>query len=90
MATANIYDMADTWTNGATTYTAIKMNVTDTASAAASLLMDLQVGGSSKFAVSKTGQVIAPLGSAAAPAFTFASNLSDGFYGDGTTLFCIF
>jgi hypothetical protein len=55
MATVNIYDMADTWTVGGTTYTAIKMNVTDTASAAASLLMDLQVGGTSKFAISKTG-----------------------------------
>jgi hypothetical protein len=87
MTTVNIYDMADTWTVGGTTYTAIKMNVTDTASAAASLLMDLQVGGSSKFTVSKTGQVVAPLGSAAAPAFTFSSNLSDGFYGDGSTLF---
>ena len=54
---ANIYDMADTWNAGATTFTAIKMNVTDTASAAASLLLDLQVGGSSKFKVQKNGLV---------------------------------
>jgi len=52
---ANIYDMADTWNDGATTFTAIKMNVTDTASDASSLLMDLQVGGASKFSVDKTG-----------------------------------
>lgn len=50
-----IYDMIDTWNNGATTFTAVKMNVTDTASAAGSLLMDLQVGGVSKFSMSKDG-----------------------------------
>lgn len=54
---ANIYDMADTWNAGATTFAAIKMNVTDTASAAASLLMDLQVGGTSKFRVFKNGKI---------------------------------
>ena len=57
MTTQNIYDLADTWNAGATTFTAIKMNVTDTASAAGSLLMDLQVGGSSRFKVSKGGTV---------------------------------
>lgn len=36
-----IYDLADTWNNAATTFTAIKMDVTNTASNAASLLMDL-------------------------------------------------
>jgi len=55
---ANIYDMADTWNDGATTFTAIKMNVTDTASDASSLLMDLQVGGSSKFSVDKNGNAL--------------------------------
>jgi hypothetical protein len=54
---ANIYDMVDEWDDGVTTFTSIKMNVTDTASAAASLLMDLQVGGSSKFKVEKDGDV---------------------------------
>jgi len=54
---ANIYNMADTWNDGATTFTAIKMNVTDTASDASSLLMDLQVGGDSEFSVSKTGVI---------------------------------
>src|SRR5262245_47917527 len=42
---------------------AIKLNVTDTASDTASLLMDLQVGGVSKFSVSKTGAVISAGGS---------------------------
>jgi hypothetical protein len=36
-------------------FTSVKLNVTDTASNAASLLMDLQVGGVSKFKFDKTG-----------------------------------
>lgn len=58
MSTQNIYDLTDTWNNVATTFTAIKMNATDTASAAGSLLIDLQVGGSSKFSVRKDGVLI--------------------------------
>jgi hypothetical protein len=38
-------------------FTSVKLNVTDTASNAASKLMDLQVGGSSIFKVDKTGRV---------------------------------
>lgn len=47
-------DIAQTW-NTTGTPTAVKLNVTDTASNAASLLMDLQVGGTSQFKVSKGG-----------------------------------
>lgn len=54
---AYIYDLADTWNNAAVTYTAIKMNVTDSASNASSLLMDLQVGGASKFKVFKNSSI---------------------------------
>ena len=57
MTTQNIFDLTDTWNNVATTFTAIKMNATDTASAAGSLLIDLQVGGSSKFNVTKGGVI---------------------------------
>jgi hypothetical protein len=46
-----------TWNDAADTFTGWKLNVTNTASAAASLLMDLQVGGSSVFNVGKTGIV---------------------------------
>jgi len=38
-------------------FTAVKVNVTDTASNADSNLLDLQVGGSSKFKIDKTGRV---------------------------------
>jgi len=57
MATVNISAMAKTWNDAGTTFTGIGLDVTDTASNAASLLMKLQVGGSNKFAVDKTGQV---------------------------------
>ena len=54
---ANIYDLTDTWSDGNTTYTSIKMNVTNTASAAASKLIDLQIGSSSLFSVDKDGKI---------------------------------
>jgi hypothetical protein len=50
-------DVSSTWNAGGTTFTAARVNVTDTASAAASLLLDLQVGGSSKWKVDKIGTV---------------------------------
>jgi hypothetical protein len=52
---AFIYNLSDAWNDAGTTFTSIKMNVLDTASNAASLLMDLQVGGVSQFKVSKAG-----------------------------------
>lgn len=55
--TTNIYNMADTWNNVATTFTAILMNVTDTNSAAGSKLLDLQVGSVSRVSIDKTGPI---------------------------------
>lgn len=55
---ADIFNMADTWNNGATTFDAIKMDVTDTASNAASRLLWLGVGGSAKATIDKTGGVV--------------------------------
>lgn len=54
---AFIYDLADTWAAAGTVFTGIKLNVTDSASAAGSLLMDLQIGGTSKVSVAKNGDV---------------------------------
>jgi hypothetical protein len=54
---ANIYAMTDTWNNSGTTFTAIKMDVTNTASAAASKLLDLQISTSSKFSVDLSGNI---------------------------------
>jgi hypothetical protein len=48
-------EINQTW-NTTGTPTLIKANVTDTASSSSSLLMDLQVGGVSRFSVNKAGQ----------------------------------
>jgi hypothetical protein len=49
-----IYALVDTWNSAGTVFTGIGLNVTDTASAAGSLLLDLQVGGASQFSVGKS------------------------------------
>jgi len=50
-----VQSFTQTWNAGAVTFTGWKINITDTASASASLIADLQVGGATKFAVGKTG-----------------------------------
>ena len=49
--------ISQTWNDAAVAFTALKVNATSTNSAAASLLLDLQVGGVGQFAVNKTGKV---------------------------------
>ncbi len=51
-----IYNLADTWNNGATAFTSIKLIATDTAFAAGTLLIDLRtLSGGSQFSVSNVG-----------------------------------
>lgn len=59
MADAYIQSLTDLWNDAGTTYHAIKMNVTNSASAVGSRLLALQVGGSDKFSVDKNGNVVA-------------------------------
>jgi hypothetical protein len=61
-----------TWNNVATTFTALQVNVTDTASDAASLLADFQVGGTSRFAFRKDGRLDLSFGGATNPS-TFST-----------------
>src|SRR6056300_971350 len=44
-----VLNLSQTWNNAATTFTGLKLNVTNTASAGGSKLLDLQVGGTSQF-----------------------------------------
>jgi len=63
-ADAPVLNMSQTWNNGAVTFTGLKFNVTDTASNASSLLMDLGTGGGSfvsRFNVTKGGALAAPI-----------------------------
>lgn len=50
-----VLDSTVEWNNAGITFNALKLNVTDTASAGVSKLIDLQVGGVSKFNVNKAG-----------------------------------
>lgn len=54
-ASAPAIDVAQTWNNAAVAFTAAKVNVTNTASAAGSLLQDWQVGGISALSVGFSG-----------------------------------
>jgi hypothetical protein len=79
-------NLAVTWANVATTFTALKVNVTDTASAAGSLLLDLQVGGVSKVAATKSGGVLVSDGAVGAPAYSFVGRPTNGMWTSGTNL----
>jgi hypothetical protein len=62
-ADSPVINASQTWNNGAVAFTGLKFNAAGTSdanSAAASLLMDLQVGAASKFNVSKSGTAYFP------------------------------
>jgi hypothetical protein len=59
LAGGAVADLVAVWNNVATTFSAIKMDVTDTASAAGSFLLNLLVGGAARFQVTKAGAVTA-------------------------------
>lgn len=59
-ANAPVLDLTQTWNNAAVTFTGLRFNVTDTASNAASLLFDLQTGGTSRLSVRKDGRLRVP------------------------------
>jgi len=59
MSETYIYNLTDTWNNGSSVFDAIKMNVTNTASASGSKLLNLQIGGVEKFTVDVDGIVTA-------------------------------
>lgn len=52
-----IHSLTDVWNTASGTFTGIGMDVTDNASAAASKLIDLEVGGTSQFHVLKDGRI---------------------------------
>lgn len=74
-----VLNLTQTWNAGAVTFAGIKLNITDTASAAASLLTDIQVGGSSKAQLDKAGVLWATglvAGTGATPALGSTSQIS--------------
>lgn len=91
-ADAPVLNLAQTWNSSGTTFTGMKFNAAGTSdanSAAASLLMDLQVNTASKFKVNKSGTVTVISGSATegSQAINFASNTAVGLYASGSQLY---
>lgn len=79
--------ISQTWNNSGVNFTTFKVNVTNTASGSTSKLLDLQVGGTSKFSVDKSGNMVTSLigrttaNGSAANAVSFAiGSTSTGFY----------
>ena len=56
-ASTPVLNLTQTWNNAATTFTGELINITDTASAAGSMLIDCKVGGTSFFNVTKAGKL---------------------------------
>jgi hypothetical protein len=80
----SVFDLAGTW-NTTGTPTALKLNITDTASNAASLFVDLQIGGTSKFKVDKSGVVSSQYfysitGGSSTPTYSFTSETNSGLF----------
>jgi len=53
-----VLDLSQTWNAAGVTFTGLRFNATDTASAAGSLLLDLEVGGVTRFSVTKASTAI--------------------------------
>lgn len=57
-ADAPVFDYSQTWNNSGVSFNGLKTNFTDTASASASALIRMQVGGSDRFVVRKDGAIL--------------------------------
>ncbi len=81
-----VLDMSQTWNAGGVTFSGVKLNITNTASAAASKLFDVQVGAASKFSVGVGGTTFATndsTSSGVATTLAFGSDQNEGFNRDG-------
>lgn len=84
--TQPLIDLSGTWNIGTTVATFIKANITDTASGAASLLMDLQVGGTTKTKCYKDGKWYAAEYHGSGGAWTASSATLSAYSGNDLTI----
>jgi len=89
-ASAPVLDLAQTWNASGVTFTGLRVNVTDTASAAASNLAEFQVGGTALAAIRKDGS-FRVLGSGdrtllAHPNFALSATAGGAWLGVNTTV----
>jgi hypothetical protein len=80
ITTSQPHTITQTWNDAGVTFTAIDLSITSTASAAASLLLNLRVGGASVLSVTKTGVILLPAGADSAPSLSFAGDTNTGIY----------
>jgi hypothetical protein len=78
-ASTPVIEYTQTWNNAAITFIAEDVNVTNTASAAASRIARWRLGGTEIFGIGKT-QVYAPAGSSSFPGISFTGDTDSGFY----------
>jgi len=83
-SSAILLDLSATWNTSATP-TAIKLNIVDTSSNANSLLMDLQVGGISKFKIDKSSAIVVNSPNDGT-SFISNSGFGIGYYANGLTI----
>jgi len=83
---AQVLSATSTWNGSGVAFTGIKFNVTDTASATASALVDLQVGGVTKFKIRKDGANLLPTTSASNPLMACSAATTTGFYSSGSAI----
>jgi hypothetical protein len=81
-----VLNLSQTWNDGAggtVTFTGLRFNATDTASASGSLLLDLQVGGVSKANITKGGRFYSDVDTSAVAAVSYAlkTGVTTGFGG---------
>lgn len=62
ITTSTPFTLTQTWNAGGIAFTGVRLNITDTASAATSVLLDLQTGSTSQFYVTKYGTMVLPTG----------------------------
>lgn len=79
-----VFDLSQTWNAGAVAFTALKLNVTNTASANSSKVVDIQIGGSTVAGVNRWGQVLVQNSSANGGSITTATGTGDMAIGAGT------
>ena len=83
---APVLNLSQTWNASGTTFTGLKFNVTNTASASGSLLADFQVGGTSLLSIKKDGRILGPDGGVGSTqiAYAFQSDATSGLYRNNT------
>ena len=81
---APLIDASQTWNAAGVTFTGLKLNITNTASASGSKLVDWQVGGSSVQYIDKNGATFFLGGSVSAPSINISGGgITSGFWNRG-------